>query len=127
MLWVKVAGYSLAGTGTLSGTLASRCSAAPDTPAQPTLVSSSAAHVTIGWTSPTATELHNALHQGTKVQFDDGQGGPFQSVMLTDTLQARQSLSYLKIFNMSYYISYVIYTFHIYIIIYISLYELDSR
>eukprot|EP00913_Durusdinium_trenchii_P025300 g23751.t1 len=66
VLWVKVAGYSLAGIGTLSGTLASRCSAVPDTPAQPSIVSSSSTHITIGWTAPTATELHNALHQGTK-------------------------------------------------------------
>jgi len=89
MLWVKVAGYSLAGTGTLSATLASRCSAAPDTPAQPTIVSSSSSHVTVGWTNPTTSELHNALHQGTKVQFDDGAGGPFTSVLLTDTLQVQ--------------------------------------
>eukprot|EP00435_Cladocopium_sp_Y103_P053539 s316_g17.t1 len=89
MLWVKVAGYSLAGTGTLSGTLASRCSAAPDTPATPTVVSSSATQITIGWTAPTTTELHNALHQGYKVSFDDGAGGPFSTVTLTDNLQVQ--------------------------------------
>eukprot|EP00434_Breviolum_minutum_P031277 symbB.v1.2.027658.t1/scaffold2852.1/size68900/5 len=89
MLWVKVAGYSLAGTGTLSGTLASRCSAAPDTPAAPTVVSSSATQITIGWTAPTSTELHNALHQGYKVSFDDGAGGPFTTVTLTDNLQVQ--------------------------------------
>lgn len=89
MLWVKVAGYSLAGTGTLSGTLASRCSAAPDTPATPTVVSSSATQITVGWTAPTTTELHNALHQGYKVSFDDGAGGPFTTVTLTDNLQVQ--------------------------------------
>jgi len=89
MLWVKVAGYSLAGTGTLSGTLASRCSAAPDTPAAPTVVSSSATQITIGWTAPTSTELHNALHQGYKVSYDDGAGGPFTTVTLTDNLQVQ--------------------------------------
>lgn len=35
--------------GTVQGTLASRCSAAPDTPATPTVVSSSATQITVGW------------------------------------------------------------------------------
>ncbi|CAE8682339.1 unnamed protein product [Polarella glacialis] len=88
-LWARVAGYSSAGTGSLSATLAARCSAKPDTPAKPTLSSSSVSHITIYWSAPTTLLLHNALHQGTKVQFDDGAGGPFTIVTLTDTLQVQ--------------------------------------
>ncbi|CAE7771797.1 Ttn [Symbiodinium pilosum] len=88
MLYVKVAAYSQAGTGALSDTLAYRCSAPPDTPAAPTVVDSNAENITIAWTVPTSTELHNALHLGTKVQFDDGAAGPYTTVTLTDTLQA---------------------------------------
>eukprot|EP00930_Biecheleria_cincta_P038762 TRINITY_DN26639_c0_g1_i1.p1 TRINITY_DN26639_c0_g1~~TRINITY_DN26639_c0_g1_i1.p1 ORF type:complete len:4930 (+),score=584.21 TRINITY_DN26639_c0_g1_i1:1092-14792(+) len=89
MLWVKVAGYSAAGTGSLSSTLPFRCSAVPNAPGAPTLSSSSSAHITIAWTMPTTTNLHGALHRGTKVHFDDGAGGPFTIITLTDTLQVQ--------------------------------------
>eukprot|EP00928_Gymnodinium_smaydae_P022346 TRINITY_DN18808_c0_g1_i1.p1 TRINITY_DN18808_c0_g1~~TRINITY_DN18808_c0_g1_i1.p1 ORF type:complete len:4341 (-),score=787.41 TRINITY_DN18808_c0_g1_i1:161-11695(-) len=88
-VWIRVAGYSVAGVGTQSVTLPARCSAPPDVPAAPTVISSSNAHITVGWTSPTVAALHNALHAGTKVQFDDGAGGPFTAVTLTDTLQVQ--------------------------------------
>eukprot|EP00930_Biecheleria_cincta_P025161 TRINITY_DN17949_c0_g2_i3.p1 TRINITY_DN17949_c0_g2~~TRINITY_DN17949_c0_g2_i3.p1 ORF type:complete len:5308 (+),score=711.55 TRINITY_DN17949_c0_g2_i3:64-15987(+) len=87
MLWVKVAGVSLAGTGAYSDTLASRCSAAPETPAAPSMVNSSSEHITITWKVPTTSELHQALHKGTVVLHDDGAGGPFSYQTLTNTLQ----------------------------------------
>jgi hypothetical protein len=88
-LWVKIAGYSLVGTGTYSDVLAARCSAVPATPVAPTVVSSSTAHITITWVT---SALNNALHTGTKVHFDDGAGGPFTPVTLSDTLQTEYTL-----------------------------------
>eukprot|EP00929_Paragymnodinium_shiwhaense_P071746 TRINITY_DN36441_c0_g3_i1.p1 TRINITY_DN36441_c0_g3~~TRINITY_DN36441_c0_g3_i1.p1 ORF type:complete len:6381 (-),score=1386.64 TRINITY_DN36441_c0_g3_i1:118-18219(-) len=88
-LWVRVAGYSQASSGILSSTLAARCSAVPDAPVAPALVSSSTSHITVNWATPTTADLHDALFLGTKVQFDDGAGGPFQVVTLTDTLQVQ--------------------------------------
>ena len=35
------------------------------------------------------TQLDSGIKRWGQVQFDDGAGGPFTSVLLTDTLQAR--------------------------------------
>jgi predicted phage tail protein len=89
-LWIRVAAINQVGTGTYSDIFAARCSAVPGTPASaPTVVSSSTAHITIQWV---ASALNNALHTGTKIHFDDGAGGPFQAVTLTDTLQTQYTL-----------------------------------
>ncbi|CAK0850855.1 unnamed protein product [Prorocentrum cordatum] len=92
-LWIRVAAVNIAGVGLLSDALAARCSDAPATPPAPTLVGSSMTHITIQWSAPNSTELYNALHTGTIVQFDDGAGGPFVSVQLSDTLQEQYTLT----------------------------------
>jgi len=88
-LYIKIAGFSIAGTGSYSDTLAARCSSVPTTPSPPTVVSASTTHITITWQ---ASNLNNALHTGTKVHFDDGAGGPFTIIQLTDTLQTQYTL-----------------------------------
>jgi len=93
MMWIKVAGESLAGIGTLSDALVARCSSVPDQPAAPTVLSSSLAFITITWPMPSSSALHNALPAGTQVQYDDGAGGPFTTVTLTDSLQVEYTLS----------------------------------
>jgi hypothetical protein len=92
-IWIRIAASSTAGTGDYSEVLASRCSAVPATPLAPTKVSSSTAHITITWAYPSNTELNNALHAGTKVHFDDGAGGPFTIVTLTDIIQQEYTLT----------------------------------
>jgi fibronectin type 3 domain-containing protein len=92
-MWFKVAAQNTpdsgqaAQVGDISQVLTARCSAAPDTPAAPTLVSSSSTHITISWSAVTQAELHNSLYLGNVVSVDDGTGGPFTSVTISDTLQ----------------------------------------
>jgi len=88
-LWIRVAGVNLGGVGTWSNTFAARCSAVPDQPAVPVKLSASITHITISWAH---SNLHNALHMGSKVHFDDGAGGPFNAVQLPDTLQNSYTL-----------------------------------
>jgi len=92
VIWTQVAGYSVAGVGTFSHTVAPRCSDvpfAPSRPNAPTRVDSSMHHITITWPLPSQTDLHDALHAGYKIWMDDGADGPFTAVTLTDNLQTR--------------------------------------
>uniref|UniRef100_A0A7S4S4M0 Fibronectin type-III domain-containing protein n=1 Tax=Alexandrium monilatum TaxID=311494 RepID=A0A7S4S4M0_9DINO len=86
-LWIRVAAYTVAGIGTQSATLTARCSSVPDTPAAPTVAFSNESMLTIAWSLPNSSALHNALPAGTKVLVDDGAAGPYTTIMLTDTLQ----------------------------------------
>eukprot|EP00746_Dinoflagellata_sp_MGD_P143998 gnl/MRDRNA2_/MRDRNA2_76765_c0_seq1.p1 gnl/MRDRNA2_/MRDRNA2_76765_c0~~gnl/MRDRNA2_/MRDRNA2_76765_c0_seq1.p1 ORF type:complete len:1938 (+),score=215.15 gnl/MRDRNA2_/MRDRNA2_76765_c0_seq1:848-5815(+) len=84
VLYFRVAATSAAGIGTLSDTLAVRCSAPAESPATPSVVSQSTQSITIKWNK---LSLNAALYVGTKLYFDDGLGGPFDTILLTDPTQ----------------------------------------
>jgi hypothetical protein len=86
-VWFKVAAASDAGVGAKSTVVPVLCSAVPDTPVEPAPLSYSTTHVTVAWSMPTERQLHNAFHLSTKIFVDDGLGGPFTVVTLSDTLQ----------------------------------------
>jgi titin len=91
-LYFKVAAVTAAGVGEVSDSKRFRCAPRPNGPLNPTRIDSTLTSITIGIAH---NGLNNAIQLGFRIFYDDGLGGDFTSVVLSDTSATQYTISNL--------------------------------